>query len=206
MVLPWAVVARRRVHRAARLQPGRERQHQRRRFRLGVPAGEPGSDARRPARSRARRRSRPIRCAPSAAIQLDHARPAVALADQPRDPDLVQPARFATASRSASTTPGFVETRQHRRRALQHNPDGTFSDRADQAQADELLGNHAPLKHNFKGNFVWDLPDIHGSSGTRAAVGYIVNDWQLSGRVDRPRRAPRTSLARRIRTAAATRT
>jgi len=64
---------------------------------------------------------------------------------------------------------------------LQHNADGTFSERADQAQADELLGNFIPVKHNFKGNFVWDLPDIQSQTGALRVIGYLANDWQLSG-------------------------
>jgi hypothetical protein len=64
---------------------------------------------------------------------------------------------------------------------LQHNADGTFSERADQAQADELLGNFIPTAHTLKGNFVWDMPDVHGESTTTKTLGYILNDWQLSG-------------------------
>src|SRR5262249_2808556 len=64
---------------------------------------------------------------------------------------------------------------------LQHNADGTYSERPDQAQADDLLGNFIPVKHNFKGNFVWDLPDIHSTDGAMHALGYLANDWQLSG-------------------------
>jgi hypothetical protein len=64
---------------------------------------------------------------------------------------------------------------------LQHNPDGTFSERPDQAQADELLGNFLPVTHNLKGNFVWDLPDVHSKDGAMRAIGYLANDWQLSG-------------------------
>jgi hypothetical protein len=33
----------------------------------------------------------------------------------------------------------------------------------------------------MKGNFVWDLPDIHSSGATWKTVSYLVNDWQLSG-------------------------
>src|SRR5262249_26172627 len=64
---------------------------------------------------------------------------------------------------------------------LQHNSDGTFTERADQAQADELLGNFVPVKHSFKGNFVWDLPDIHSQDSGMKVLGYLANDWQLSG-------------------------
>jgi hypothetical protein len=64
---------------------------------------------------------------------------------------------------------------------LQHNPDGTFSERSDQAEADRLLGDFIPVKHNFKGNFVWDLPDIKSSGSALRAIGYLANDWQVSG-------------------------
>jgi hypothetical protein len=65
---------------------------------------------------------------------------------------------------------------------LQHNADGTYSERPDQAEADELLGNYVGTRQSFKGNFVWDLPDIPttGNSGLKVA-GLVLNDWQLSG-------------------------
>jgi Carboxypeptidase regulatory-like domain len=63
---------------------------------------------------------------------------------------------------------------------LQHNPDGTVTYRADQAQANNLL-QVDPVRHTMKGNFVWDLPDLTSSRPTLRAVGYLVNDWQLSG-------------------------
>src|SRR5262249_43970159 len=64
---------------------------------------------------------------------------------------------------------------------LQHNPDGTFSERADQAQADALIGTFVPVKHNFKGNFVWDLPKVQKKDGAMRLAGLAANDWQLSG-------------------------
>ena len=64
---------------------------------------------------------------------------------------------------------------------LQHNPDGSFTERPDQAQADELLGNFVPTRHTLKGNFVWDLPDIKDGGSAMKTLGYIVNDWQVSG-------------------------
>jgi len=63
----------------------------------------------------------------------------------------------------------------------QHNPDGSFSERSDQAEADKLLGVFIPVKHNLKANFIWDLPDLKGDGGTVRALGAIVNDWQVSG-------------------------
>jgi hypothetical protein len=64
---------------------------------------------------------------------------------------------------------------------LQHNPDGSFSFRADQAQADELLGNTNPPPHFMRGNFVWDMPDLKKSEPVFRAIGWMVNDWQVSG-------------------------
>jgi len=64
---------------------------------------------------------------------------------------------------------------------LQHNSDGTYSFRADQADAQELLGNNNPQTHIMRGNFIWDLPDVKSSQSVWKVVGAIVNDWQLSG-------------------------
>lgn len=59
---------------------------------------------------------------------------------------------------------------------LQHAADGSYSVRADQQQAQDLL-NPDPVRHTLKANFVWDLPDFHGNR----VVGAVLNDWQLSG-------------------------
>jgi hypothetical protein len=64
---------------------------------------------------------------------------------------------------------------------LQHNADGTYGLRSDQAQADKLLGTFVANRHNFKGNFVWDLPDIRGGGSALKALGLVANDWQISG-------------------------
>jgi hypothetical protein len=65
---------------------------------------------------------------------------------------------------------------------IDHNPDGSFVVRADQAEADRLLNDQGTPTHVFKGNFVWDLPDLdYGTSVVRRVVGAVVNDWQLSG-------------------------
>ena len=64
---------------------------------------------------------------------------------------------------------------------LQHAADGSFTVRADQADADRLLGNNRPQTHIMKGNFIWDLPDLKGSGAALRAVGLVVNDWQLAG-------------------------
>ena len=64
---------------------------------------------------------------------------------------------------------------------LQHNADGTYFIRDDQATADELLGDNTPQTHIMKANFVWDLPDLRSSQTVFKAVGLVINDWQLSG-------------------------
>ena len=64
---------------------------------------------------------------------------------------------------------------------LQHNADGSYTERADQAQADELLGNFIPVRQTLKGNFVWALPKVHSEETALKTLGYIVNDWQVSG-------------------------
>jgi hypothetical protein len=64
---------------------------------------------------------------------------------------------------------------------LQHNPDGSFSFRDDQQRADEMLAGVIPNKHILKGHFVWDLPDLRADGQALKAVGWLINDWQLSG-------------------------
>jgi len=81
---------------------------------------------------------------------------------------------------------GFNDTiglydRQNTTPRLQHNADGSFSVRADQAEADSLLGDNNPQAHIIKGNFVWDMPDIHGATGGEKVISALVNDWQLAG-------------------------
>ena len=64
---------------------------------------------------------------------------------------------------------------------LQHNADGTYTERADQAQADELLGNFVPTRHTMKASFTWAPPNINAGGTTSKILGYILNDWQISG-------------------------
>jgi Carboxypeptidase regulatory-like domain len=63
-----------------------------------------------------------------------------------------------------------------------HGPDGQRVLRADQAQAQDLLGDQQTPRHNLQATVVWQIPDIVRSTrpGLRA-LGLIVNDWQLSG-------------------------
>jgi hypothetical protein len=64
---------------------------------------------------------------------------------------------------------------------FEHGPDGSLSVRADQKEAEDLLGDNNPQTHVMKANFVWDLPDLHGDTTAVRVVGAIVNDWQLAG-------------------------
>jgi hypothetical protein len=64
---------------------------------------------------------------------------------------------------------------------LQHNADGSFSIRSDQAEADRLLGTTVANRHIMKGNFVWDLPDIRSDHQAFQAIGLILNDWRFAG-------------------------
>jgi hypothetical protein len=64
---------------------------------------------------------------------------------------------------------------------LEHDANGIVRFRSDQAAADDLLGQGDLRRHTFKGNFVWDLPDIHSGNTVLKDIGLVVNDWQLSG-------------------------
>jgi hypothetical protein len=66
---------------------------------------------------------------------------------------------------------------------LQHAPDGTISIRADQAEYEKMFENLALQRHFLKANAVWDMPDFStsGAGGAKKTVGYILNDWQISG-------------------------
>jgi hypothetical protein len=61
---------------------------------------------------------------------------------------------------------------------LQHNADGTITTRADQAKADELLGDNHPPRHLLRAQFVWQVPSM--TSGPRA-LAYLLSDWSISG-------------------------
>jgi hypothetical protein len=64
---------------------------------------------------------------------------------------------------------------------LEHNPDGTYTTRADQSEAQDLLGDNHPQTHILKANFVWQLPTLQTDRSALRVVSYIINDWQLSG-------------------------
>jgi hypothetical protein len=62
---------------------------------------------------------------------------------------------------------------------LQHNADGSFFIRDDQARFNELMKDQGLQRHLIKANFVWDLPNL--SEDAPFALAAIANDWQLSG-------------------------
>ena len=64
---------------------------------------------------------------------------------------------------------------------LQHNADGTITVRADQAKSDELLGDNHPQTHIMRAQFVVNLPAMSASTSGGRALGYVLNDWSLSG-------------------------
>ena len=66
---------------------------------------------------------------------------------------------------------------------LVHGADGSISLRDDQDDYEKLNENLNLQRHVFKANAVWDMPDlaISGAGAAKKAVGYLVNDWQLSG-------------------------
>jgi hypothetical protein len=81
---------------------------------------------------------------------------------------------------------GFNDTwtlydHQSTARRFDHAPDGTLMLRADQARADELLGTSIAQEHLLRGNFVWDFPDLQGSTTGLKTLGWVINDWQLAG-------------------------
>ena len=63
---------------------------------------------------------------------------------------------------------------------LQHNADGSFSIREDQAVFNDLMKNQGLQRHIIKANFIWDLPDWE-TTGSKRIAAAILNDWQLSG-------------------------
>ena len=62
-----------------------------------------------------------------------------------------------------------------------HNADGSYTVRDDQAQYEKLMSNMGSRPHVIKINAMWELPKLAGDSPAKKALGYVVNDWQLSG-------------------------
>ena len=60
---------------------------------------------------------------------------------------------------------------------LQHNSDGSFQLRADQADYEKLLETLDRRPHTFLSNAVWDLPNVNSLG---KVAGFILNDWRLA--------------------------
>jgi hypothetical protein len=82
---------------------------------------------------------------------------------------------------------GFNDTwslydRQSTAPRFDHTADGHAVLRADQAEADRLLGTTVAQSHLMRATVVWDLPDLAtGGGGIQRTLAWIANDWQLSG-------------------------
>lgn len=81
---------------------------------------------------------------------------------------------------------GFSDTwslSDHQSTALRfdHTADGRAVVRADQVDANRLLGTAVDQAHLLRANFVWDMPDLRGESSAARAIGWIVNGWQVAG-------------------------
>jgi hypothetical protein len=65
---------------------------------------------------------------------------------------------------------------------LVHAADGTISVSPDQAKYEKLNENLDLRPNVIKANALWDIPKLHGSDGgTMKVLGYVLNDWQISG-------------------------
>jgi hypothetical protein len=64
---------------------------------------------------------------------------------------------------------------------LQHNADGSYSVRDDQAEYEEINKDMGNRPHVFKANAVWELPKLSSDAPALKALGYVVNNWQMSG-------------------------
>jgi Carboxypeptidase regulatory-like domain len=64
---------------------------------------------------------------------------------------------------------------------LIHGPNGSYEVSPDQAVAEELFADQGTPTHLIVANGTWDLPDLPKNNKAMTAVGYVINDWQLSG-------------------------
>ena len=64
---------------------------------------------------------------------------------------------------------------------LTHNADGSISVRDDQDEYEKLNETLNLQRHLLKANWVWSLPKLPGSNAAMKTLGYVINDWQLSG-------------------------
>ena len=64
---------------------------------------------------------------------------------------------------------------------LNHNADGSWYRRDDQAEFEKLFKQQNTTAHQITLNFTYDLPDSHPTNAIMKGVAAVINDWQLSG-------------------------
>jgi hypothetical protein len=66
---------------------------------------------------------------------------------------------------------------------IQHDANGNWTYRSDQAQADTLFQNYIPTRHTLKGDVVYSIPALKnvGSGAAQQVLHAVTRDWQLSG-------------------------
>ena len=165
------------VRRSVRLQPGADRRHQSGRHRGGVPGAEPGSGrSTRPCPGQCRRDGSDARVIAATARSTSSGAVAGTSTIRSRRPST---AGSATGCRSASTGRSACRTRPTPARGWSTARRLRCSYRADQEEADELLGRGQLQRHTIKGNFVWDLPDLSG--GTERGQAACSRRWPTTG-------------------------
>jgi hypothetical protein len=63
---------------------------------------------------------------------------------------------------------------------VEHGPDGSYSLRSDQKEAERLLGTTVGTRHIMRGSFIFDPPRLRSRFAILKMVGQVVNDWRLS--------------------------
>ena len=169
---------RRLVCRAARVQPAARNprtdtgRHQCRGLRRGIPAAEPGSHARRRAARPARPPIRPTCCGRIRGLgQVGFNFPDFHETYHSIQASLNRRFRDGIAFGLAYTLGLAWEGNIGLVQRLDHNADGTYAIRADQAEYEELNKDMGNRRHLLKANFLWDLPDLHSTNGAMKVVG-----------------------------------
>ena len=203
MTLPWATALDVEYVGQHSYNTLEEREHQRDRFRGGVPAAEPGPDA-------------GASATPGATAVLDRsdarrsAATAASTSSSGRGWSTYHSLQFSFKRRfSNGVSFGFNDTiglydHQSTGARLQHNADGIVPYRADQAEADELLGRRQPGRAHDEGELRVGPAGPQERRSALRAIGLVVNDWQLSGIWTAATGAAPTPSASATRTAAAT--
>ena len=87
----------------------------------------------------------------------------------------------ATGSRSGSTTPITLRDIAKVAPRYDHDAAGNLTVRSDQGALQGLLQDQLQPRHLMKATGLWQLPGIKSTDGVKRALGWVLNDWQLSG-------------------------